>query len=395
LAILSYAGTPVVFEEHEGRWNVLVRRVIAASPLLVVISEGLRSAFVRHGVLTKKIAVAHDGVDLEAFAHPETKIDARTRLGLPLDAKIALYIGRLDGWKGVDTLYAAAELLPEGMIVAIIGGEERDLSNLRLRYSRVRFIGPRPYRELADNQAAADVLVLPNTAKNRTSAEYTSPLKLFTYMASGRPIVASDLSSIREVLDDESAYFAHADDPKDFARAIQEAFHDEKRALRAREAVHAYTWHARAEHILTHPALTAFVTVGSHPTASVARVVRYGLSGILALTTNVGLLFVCVRWLGFGYLMGTTIAFIGTVIVSFLLQKFWTFDDRSSDGVHYQLSWYLLLSFLNIFVNALLMYSFVGILHINYLLAQILSSGTIAVYGFFVYRVIFSRTTKR
>jgi glycosyltransferase involved in cell wall biosynthesis len=72
-------------------------------------------------------------------------------------------------------------------------------------------------------------------------------------MASGKPIVASDLPSIREVLDEESAYFIPPDDAEALARAIGVALEDsvsQQKAALARELVASYTWSARAEMIL-------------------------------------------------------------------------------------------------------------------------------------------------
>jgi len=198
------------------------------------------------------VLVAHDGVSLEDFARPESKEAARARLGLPQDEKIALYIGRLDGWKGAQTLLEASNLLPKGVLVAIIGGEAALVGALRAKYPRARFLGYHEYRELPGNQAAADALVLPNTARDITSARYTSPLKLFSYMASGRPIVASDLPSLREVISEESAYFAKPDDPKSLADAIMQALNDERaesRAQKAKELVSAYDWRERGRSI--------------------------------------------------------------------------------------------------------------------------------------------------
>ena len=140
-----------------------------------------------------------------------------------------------------------------GLKFVIIGGEHEQVTSLQSKYPRVRFLGFRPYRELADNQAAADVLILPNTGKDEISALFTSPLKLFTYMASGRPIVASDLPSIREVLDESCAYFVPPDDAQALARAIAAALKDsaaQQKAARARELVVSYTWAARAKKIL-------------------------------------------------------------------------------------------------------------------------------------------------
>ncbi len=243
----------LVYEAH-GAPAFLARMLARFAYRIVVISKATGESFVAVGVPREKIVVAPDGVDLDAFAHPESKEAARSRLGLPQDRKVVLYVGRVDGWKGVDTLCEAAALLSSDTQVAIIGGESEQVKVLHARHPNVRFLGFRPYRELADNQAAADVLVLPNTGKSEVSMLYTSPLKLFTYMASGVPMVVSDTPATREILDDDDAYFFTPDDPHSLADkvkiALAEAEQARGKASRAKEKVNGYTWQKRAGIIL-------------------------------------------------------------------------------------------------------------------------------------------------
>jgi glycosyltransferase involved in cell wall biosynthesis len=249
-------GRNIVYEAHTAPTGISRYVAKNVAQHVVVISNGLREAYEKAGVKKEKIIVAPDGIDLADFSHPETKEAARTRLGLPLNKKIALYIGRLDGWKGIETLCEAAALLnasSQDILVVVIGGEPAQIEAFKKKYPQVLFLGFRPYRELANNQAAGDVLVLPNTAKNENSARYTSPLKLFTYMASGRPIIASDLPSIREVLDDESAYFFIPDDAQSLTNNILIALDTTaalEKAQKASELVKKYTWESRAQSIL-------------------------------------------------------------------------------------------------------------------------------------------------
>ncbi len=124
---------------------------------------------------------------------------------------------------------------------------------LHAKYPEVLFLGERPYGEIADNQQAGDVLVLPTSSRSIVGMRFTSPLKLFTYMASGVPIVASDVSSTREVLGDKGAFWFTADDAESLAKAIREAVNDpqgRERAQVALGAVRGYTWDARAQAIL-------------------------------------------------------------------------------------------------------------------------------------------------
>lgn len=230
---------------------------------VVVITEGVRTDLIALGIARDQIYTAPDGVDLDDFSHPESRDAARMRLGVPIDAKLAFYIGRLDAWKGIETLYAAADLLAPDVRTVVIGEGEVSTEDLQKSYPNVTFLGFHPYRELADNQAAADFLVLPNSGETDISAKYTSPLKLFAYMASGKPIVASDLPSLREVLSEENAFLVKSDDPAALAEGIRYALGHQnestKRAAQALRDVERYTWESRAKRILAFIGVTSRV----------------------------------------------------------------------------------------------------------------------------------------
>lgn len=245
-------GRPLVFEAHT-KPTFVARFVARRVYKVIVISRGLKAVFEAAGVSSEKIIVAADAIDLDIFLHPQSRTEARTRLGLPQDTKIAMYVGRLDGWKGTDTLLEASKNF-DSVQLAVIGGDSIQVAAAAHIYPQVRFIGYRPYRELADNLAAADMLVLPNTGRDETSARFTSPLKLFAYMASGKPIVASDLPSIREVLSEDEAYFFTPDDPVSLTAQLHAALADmdgaSTKAKAALYKVQTYTWGKRAATIL-------------------------------------------------------------------------------------------------------------------------------------------------
>jgi glycosyltransferase involved in cell wall biosynthesis len=250
LAVLSMLGVRrIVWESHDGAWNIWARFLTPRLHRLVVVSEGARVAYVARGIPAARILAVPNGIDVGSFASAESREAARIRLGLSADARVAMYVGRLDGWKGVDTFLESAAFLPVGVEAVVIGGDPAQVEERLRQYPSVRFIGYRPYRELPDNQSAADILVVPNTAKDIVSVRYTSPLKLFAHMASGRPVVASDLPSIREIAGDTVAYVI-PDDPKALAEAIGATLLDpvtaHARARRAMERVHRYSWDARA-----------------------------------------------------------------------------------------------------------------------------------------------------
>ena len=255
LYLLSFLSVRrLVWETHTGAWNYFARKVAARASHIITISQGLKDLYLKHGVPAAKLLVAHDGVDLNDFDITLSQKEAREFLGIPSEKRIALYVGRLDGWKGVDTLYSSARFLPDDIMHVVIGGEDGELEALRRDHPKVRFLGYRPYRELARNLCAADVLVLPNNGKSEISVSFTSPLKLFAYMAAGLPIVASDLPSIREILDDDMSTLVEADNPLALAEGIEEVLHSPEKAdehgRKAKKKVEAYSWEKRAAAIL-------------------------------------------------------------------------------------------------------------------------------------------------
>lgn len=247
----------VFFEAHIFTKNYsLYSPVFRKLKGIIAITKNLKNSFLEKGIQDNKILVAPDGVDLEKFDIPDTQEDCRKRLNLPLDKKIVLYTGHLYKWKGPQVLAEASQYLPKDVEVYFVGGTEEDVKKFELRTSNfeLNIIGHRPYSEMPYWLKAADVLVLPNTAKEEISKYWTSPLKLFEYMASKRPIVASDLPSVREILNEDNSVLAKPDDSKSLAGGIEKVLEDknlaEKISTRAFENVKQYTWARRAKKIL-------------------------------------------------------------------------------------------------------------------------------------------------
>ena len=167
------------------------------------------------------------------------------------------YAGHLYPWKGVEAIVEAVAALPDARAL-IVGGHDKEPDLDRVKAfaeqlnvaSRITFTGMIPPADVAARLATADVLVLPNP-KSAISSEFTSPLKLFEYMASGRPIVASDLPAIREVLRDaENALLVEPGNAQALAAGIQRIMDDTalgaRLAAQARLDVQAFTWAKRA-----------------------------------------------------------------------------------------------------------------------------------------------------
>lgn len=231
-------------------------RAVSRVPAVITISDALRDDLVSEGIDPERILVARDGVHLERFCGLPQRDILREQLDLPRHAPLLAYAGQLYRWKGVDVLVEALGALRNAHLV-IVGGDRQNRPRLEELAShhapgRVHFRGPVPHVEVPRYLAAADAIALPNSGAEEISQRYTSPLKLFEAMASGRPIVASALPSLGEVLSDGvNARLVPPDDAPALARVLAEVLADpagsEALATQALHDVQAFSWTRRGQ----------------------------------------------------------------------------------------------------------------------------------------------------
>lgn len=257
LGLISLCKKNVIWEVHTAKKRWLVSGLLKRCKFFVVISGGLKEYYKSLGVSENKIFVAPSGVDIKKFSIASSKEGARRATGLPKDKKIVLYTGHLYPWKGADVLAEAASKLGPEVVTVFVGGTEKDIVSFIKKYENVPTImvmGHKGYGDIPLFLKAADVLIVPNSAKEEISRSHTSPMKLFEYMASGTPIIASDLPSIREILDDSMAFFFKPDDAESLAQAIARALTHEKErednAQRSLEKAKQYSWNKRAMKVI-------------------------------------------------------------------------------------------------------------------------------------------------
>ncbi len=156
----------------------------------------------------------------------------RRELGLSGTTPIVLYTGTFEAYQGLDLLFGAAVYVaqrrPEVRVV-LAGGrpDQIDAAHAAARAAgladAVIFAGQRPAEEIPAFLDAADVLVSPRSTGTNT------PLKIYQYLRSGRPIVATRLLTHTQVLDDAVAFLSEAT-PEGFGAAILDALSDPARA---------------------------------------------------------------------------------------------------------------------------------------------------------------------
>lgn len=258
LIIANLFGYQTVWECHDLRLSPLTKIGLKFTTAVVVITNNLRQAYLHKYNYSRPIIVAPDGVDIASFDLGLSPGAARAKLGLPQAKSIIIYTGHLYHWKGVDTLACAAKKLTDNELVVFVGGTEFDLKRFKANYQdndHIQVLGHQSHEKIPLYLQAADILVLPNSGEEAISKYYTSPLKLFEYMASGRPIIASDLPSLREVLSPDNAFLVPADNPQALANMIYQVLNDkmvsQSKVVRARHKVEDYTWDKRAEKIIS------------------------------------------------------------------------------------------------------------------------------------------------
>lgn len=251
----------LVLEVHSLSKKIKARqkKIWKKARAILVLTSLIKEILRQQGVNQDKIMVAPDGVDLERFDITVSKEEARRMKNLPVEKKIVLYSGSfyLYDWKGVDVFLEAAKFFGEDILFVLVGGGAKEIALMRQKHNllNILLVGRQPHKEIVFFLKAADVLILPNKSDDPVSEKYTSPLKLFEYMAARRPIVASDLPSIREVLNESSAVLVAPDRPEEIVRGIEIILADpgfgDKIAKQALVDVsQKYTWDQRAKNII-------------------------------------------------------------------------------------------------------------------------------------------------
>ncbi len=261
---LSFFNRKFVYEIHNFpknfNWH---KRLWKKAYRIIAITQGLKNLLVKHGIDSEKILVAPDGVDLDFFnSVNQLKEDIRIELGLSQNDFLIGYIGKfktLGMEKGIKTMISALPLLEKEVKMVFVGGEEfeikeyRNIANCLNVFAQCIFVNHQPYLKVVKYIKAMDALVIPFPDTTHY-AFYASPLKLFEYMAAGRPIIASNLPALREILNDKNALFFKPESTDDLARAIKMlklsqtlCYHLSGQAF---SDVKNYTWKARVEKIL-------------------------------------------------------------------------------------------------------------------------------------------------
>jgi glycosyltransferase involved in cell wall biosynthesis len=265
----SAFGLDTIIEHHHPfteRQATVAQRMLRRGSFrgVAAISDAHRRLLTGAGWPEDKVVTAHSGVDLAQFeAARKLNGNGRARLAAP-GQRVVLYAGSLYAGKGGEQILLAAERMREAKFV-LLGGRDFEVARLKERaeslgLSNVELTGHVPHASVPAYLFAADVLIAPFTEDGRdiagkVIAPFASPLKLFEYMAAGKPIITSDLGAIPEVLrHGENGLLTKPGSVDELVRNLSRLLSDPALSARlgaaARRDVSIYSWEERVARIL-------------------------------------------------------------------------------------------------------------------------------------------------
>lgn len=205
------------------------------------------------------LQIAPNGTDPDRYQGLPDPAGARKKLGLPKGFTVS-YTGHFYPGRGMNLLVSIAKALPKVNFLWV-GGRDKDITPWKKTLSaqsikNVNITGFIPNSKLPQYQAAADILVMPYAKKIEGSsggniAPVINPMKMFDYISTGRPIIASDIPVFHEVLNEKLAVFCDPYNPVEWVTAINRLSKDKFLRLTMREAAleasKKYSWKNRAE----------------------------------------------------------------------------------------------------------------------------------------------------
>lgn len=205
---------------------------VRQSAAVVPVCDALETLAVAHGAEDTQILRDISLLDMNEASTDST--DLRTHLNLPGNSVVVLYIGNLEPYQGVDLLFESfAQIAAQqrNAHLVVIGGLETHVENYQARVNerklgeQIHFLGPRPVASLAHYLKQADILASPRTRGNNT------PMKIYSYLHSGRAVIATRLPTHTQVMDDSMACLV-APGVGEFSAGLQRLINDaELRAL--------------------------------------------------------------------------------------------------------------------------------------------------------------------
>jgi glycosyltransferase involved in cell wall biosynthesis len=254
-ALGNLFGTPHIYDMHSSLPQQLENFEFSHSPLLrnaflgmerfvlrnshavIVICKDLLHYVQKKGFGAKAVFLENfiDFADFEPSLFPQDVVWRKKKDIAPHGEKIILYAGNFEPYQGIPLLIEAFAKMAEPAVLLIVGGSKREHEIARRQTpalgagSKLVFIEKVPPSQVSLYISLADVLVSPRLSGTNT------PLKIYSFLKSGKPLVATNLWTHTQVLDEKIAVLV-APEPGSLAQGLSFALHSGEAAVRARAA---------------------------------------------------------------------------------------------------------------------------------------------------------------
>jgi glycosyltransferase involved in cell wall biosynthesis len=269
--ILEFNGSEEFVERHwmssrtplRGRIKLCEDAALAAAARIVVVSEVDRRSLLERGIPADRLVLNPNGVDPERFAVGGGS-EIRQRHGIADDAVVFGFLGSFGPWHGAPLLARAfvdaAGQVPAAHLLLLGDGREQEETVAIVRDAglerRLTVAGKVASTEVPAHLDACDVLVSPHVPLAGGAEFFGSPTKLFEYMAAGKPIVASRLGQIGDVLEHgATGWLVRPGDADDLREGLLAVAADAELrhmlgANARRQAVERHTWRLNARRVI-------------------------------------------------------------------------------------------------------------------------------------------------
>jgi len=263
---------PLLYETHEleSGWRKFLQHQIMIKPQVttIVITQRLLEILQEnHGGAPAKAFVLHDAASEGPPPLPLKKKRQEMLSRFPDIhdhwTSVCGYFGHLYSGRGIEIIMGMSAARPE-ILFLVFGGNESDVSRYTASNSRtnLRFMGHLAHAQARDVMRCMDVLLMPYQTnvsigiKGHDIGQCLSPMKMFEYMASGVPIISSDLPVLKEVLrNNENALLVQPSDSKQWVSALDMLLQNKSKAQEIAQKAYAdfkakHTWSLRAARIM-------------------------------------------------------------------------------------------------------------------------------------------------
>lgn len=368
------------FQNKKYGWQVEIIRIIQKITVkladkVITPSKYFRNLVAGWNPKEDNVITIYNGIDFSDISNNNKQFEPKTIISA----------GRLVPWKGFNYLIEIIKNLPDWkLFIAGDGPDKEKLSklveDLRLK-DKIFLLGKMDRKDLINKMQECEIFIL------NTSFESFS-FQIVEAMFTGVPVISTNIGNISEIIDDgEDGLLVSPNNKKEILEAIQKLSDislREKIIANAKEKAKLFS-------------IKKTITKTAEVIASLTQnrksgifenniFLRYFVCGITATLVNLFSLYIFTDKVGIWYLHSSVLAFLISLLVSFVLQKFVVFEDKKTTKIHHQFYKFFIAAILGIITNTAIVFVCVDIFGIWYILSQIIAGFFVMIQNFILYK---------